>query len=302
MNIFVTGSTGFIGSHLCEELVRQGHNVYGLTYSGNTKNVESIVNESNFHLIKGDICSLDNIKYASESIDIDIIFHMASQLPPGGTVQKFLSTNVQGTVNLLLMASEKNVENIIISSSMAVYGTPQYIPVDEEHPTNPYDFYGLSKLEGDLYAKIFAEEYKFHIIILRYSGVYGPRRKETFIKYLLDRFRESKPVEIYSGEVIKDYGFVEDVVRANIQAMEKVSTLEFEIFNVGGGISYTKTEIANKAKEVCGVNSPIELVKQRMPRDFDFVYDIGKAKEVLDYQPQPMEENIKKYWEWYKTR
>ena len=303
MNILVTGGTGFIGSHLCEKLVRKDHSVFALSHTNDVSNVQQIVNNDNFSILEGDITNFGEIKEVVEKVAPDIIFHMASFQPASQKPKSFFQVNIKGTFNLLLSIGNNANIDLITSSSKMVYGAPEYLPVDEKHVKEPLDHYGTSKLCADNYVKLFARENGIKSVVLRYPGVYGPRAEATFLKYLLSRFLQNSNVEITSPGYIKDYVYVKDVVNANLASMDLLESdhVNFEIINVGSGHKLTKYEMAQKAREVCDVNTEVHRGEETAD-DFDFYFDLKKARRLLNYGPRPFEEAVGDYWNWLQRR
>jgi len=151
MNVLVTGATGFIGSHLCYELIQRGYQVYGLSHSGNIEKIEPLLDQRNFNLVYGDIRNSEVVCQLLKDHNIEVIFHLAAQLPQITDFDNpFLSfdINARGTLNLIHAAYLNNIERLIYSSSIDVYSEPPlYLPVDEKHSTRPHTHYGIGKLE-----------------------------------------------------------------------------------------------------------------------------------------------------------
>jgi len=179
MKVLVTGAGGFIGSHLCESLVGEGYEVRALVRY-NSKNFwdwlehSSVKNE--IEVIQGDIKDFDSVKKATK--DVRIIFHLAAliSIPYSYQVQQaFVDVNIKGTLNLLQASLLNGIEKFIHTSTSEVYGTAQYVPMDENHPINPESPYAATKAAADYLALSFYKSFNLPVVILRPFNVYGPR-------------------------------------------------------------------------------------------------------------------------------
>jgi len=214
LKILVTGGAGFIGSNLVDRLISMGENVtiidnFDNYYSSKIKreNVQHNVKKKNFELIKDDI---RNSKVLTDALkDVEIVFHLAARpgvRPSIKNPKLYHEVNVSGTLNFLNACLNSSVKKIIYSSSSSVYGEPEYLPIDENHPTQPISPYGMTKLAGEEYCRAFSKIYGLNIISLRYFTVFGPRQRPDmaiakFTKLLL----KGKPPEVYGdGEQTRD--------------------------------------------------------------------------------------------------
>jgi UDP-glucose 4-epimerase len=176
-----------------------------------------------------------------------------------------------------------------------VYGKPEYLPVDEVHPTRPDNFYALTKLQADLLFEFYARNKDFHIIILRYDGIYGLGQTiPGFIQYLFESFLKNKSIVLFNnGKQKRDNVYVDDAVEANLKAMRLIRKVKFSIFNVGGGKPRTSQERAQIARRVLKSKAKIILEKKKGPFfDYDIFLDISKARKILGYRPKELEINI----------
>lgn len=246
MNNLVTGGAGFIGSHLVEYLVKKGETVTVIDNlrTGKKKHLESVLNMIDF--IEGDI---RNYEFVDQIIkNVDRVFHQAAlaSVPESFTNSKeYFDVNVIGTENIF--KSAKNYDcKIVYASSSSVYGNPIEIPITEEHPRNPINPYAKTKLEDE----ILSERYCLQgskIIGLRYFNVFGERQSKEYagvIKKFLENIYDNKP-PIINGDGLqtRDFVYVEDVVKANIMAMESDVTCGF--FNIGTGSAITISHLAD---------------------------------------------------------
>ena len=303
MRLLVTGAIGFIGSHLCEGLLAAGHEVWGISRLTKTGNVAETQNHQNFHLLRCDITDSDELQAIFHRNKFDAIFHLAARLStqPADDPFPYFETNVKGTLNILRTAHMEDVRNVVYSSSMNVYGVPEYLPVDEGHPTKPVNLYGLTKLMGEMSCQLYARIYGFKAIILRYSGVFGPGKAGGAIFNFVDKALRNEPLVIFSdGSDVWDTVYVKDVVAANILALANIDRLGFESFNIGIGKGINITDVANKILGLTG--SAAKPTFGSAPSLPTFVYNISKAENMLGFTPTTFDECLKEYVEQEKSQ
>src|SRR5438128_539172 len=245
----VTGGAGFIGSHIAERLVRDGHRVRVLDdfSSGKEANLESFLGA--VEIIQGDIRDVRLLNEASKGVDI--VFHEAALGSVPRSVADPLSThevNITGTLNVLLAAREAGVKRVVYASSSSVYGETPVLPKREEMTPQPLSPYALSKLVGEHYASVFKHVYNFEVVSLRYFNIFGPRQDPEsqyaaviprFITALLDG---KSPVVYGDGLQSRDFTFVDNVVNANLLAAEAEGAAG-QAFNVACGGRYTLLDL-----------------------------------------------------------
>ncbi len=303
-HVLVTGGTGQIGSFLVERLLAENVKVSVISRGQYPQNFLSpyIENKEISH-IKWDLSRENNIISVKDMLkDVCALFHLSSVTVPVSTdfIGDALYTvdlNVKGTINLL--RSLPNLEYICFASSMAVYGKPAYLPVDEHCPTEPLNPYGAAKLTTEKFLQIHSENKAIPISILRYSSVYGPRNMTnraipTFIKQVL---KNEPPVVYGNGTVIRDYCYVSDIVDATLLAAQKKKN---SVYNIGLGKGHTVKEILDIIIELRG--EKVRPIYKEAPKDFDFIYDIAKAKKELEYEPRVyLKTGLAREIEWHKT-
>ncbi|MEZ0536360.1 NAD-dependent epimerase/dehydratase family protein [Caldicellulosiruptoraceae bacterium PP1] len=232
MNILVTGGAGFIGSHIVDKLIELNHNVCVID-NLSTGKIDNLNRNARFY--KDDL--KNNLEYVFEENKFDAVIHQAAQTSVSRSMEDSkldLESNILGTLNILNLCKKYNVKKIVYASSAAIYGTPQYLPIDETHPINPESFYGISKYTPEMYIKVFAQSYNIRYVILRYANVYGPRQdpfgEGGVIAIFSERMINNKDVIIYGdGSQTRDFVYVEDVANANVLALEYS---ENGVFNV----------------------------------------------------------------------
>ena len=245
----VTGGAGFIGSHLVDELIKQGVEVTILDNlsTGKKENINPKAEFIECDIFKdtyGDLIFLLN--------GADTVFHLAAKTTVQESIEKpslYNNINVVGTLNLLEAAAAMKVKRFIFSSSSSVYGNAK-VPTSEDHPLNPISPYALNKLIGEQYCKLYSEIYNIDTVCLRYFNVYGDRMNNEGYKLVFPIFKEqilnNKPLTINNnGEQRRDFIHVDDVVRANILVAKHSNNFNGDIYNVGNGKNYSINEIAD---------------------------------------------------------
>lgn len=209
MNVLVTGGSGFVGINLCRLLLSEGFKVK--IFARGNQRIPLNVFDKKIEVIKGDIGNLGDIRRATK--DIEFVFHLAAYVPrPRMKVfddpLKTFNINSMGTLNLLEASRKNDVTNMIYSSTQAVYGPPQYLPLNEEHPANPETFYGLSKLVGEKYSGQYSRSCGVKCIVLRYSHVYGPFQPQSDVVSLFMTKALKKEDIIIEGNGTQTFDFV----------------------------------------------------------------------------------------------
>ncbi|MFH1647589.1 MAG: NAD-dependent epimerase/dehydratase family protein [Chloroflexota bacterium] len=296
MSVFVTGATGFIGSHLCRELVAGGHRVVALGHSGRTGNIAPLLHERNFKLHTGDVQDTALMAHLIKDNQVRTVFHLAARLPREDDADNPLpgfDVNARGTLSVLQAAASNAVVSFIYASTMSVYSTPPHrLPVDEEHPAQPATTYGAAKLSGELACRAYDDRMK--VMILRYGGVYGLHCRESdAVPTFIRQARNNQPITIHGdGTQSSDFVYVGDAVRGTLLAWEKG---KLGVYNIGGGRETSVRELAEKIVAITGSKSEITVAQTGAERPFRFVLDISRAHKVLGYAPLPLEEGLRRY-------
>lgn len=287
MDFLVTGGGGFIGSHLTEALVSQGHNVTVIDNftTGKKENLAKVINK--IQLNEGSINDFNLLRKIIKGKDG--VFHqaaLASVQESFAKPQEYQMVNVEGTKNILKIAKEFGAK-IVYASSSSVYGNPVKIPIQEDDPKNPINPYAQTKLDDEHLAAEYAKM-GVHVIGLRYFNVFGERQSEQYagvIKKFVKRVRNNEPPIIYGdGSQTRDFVYVGDVIRANILAMK--SKVEHSFFNVGTNTSISVLELANLIVSAFGSNlEPIHVAP--LSGDVQITQaDISQAKKMLGWEPK----------------
>jgi len=205
--------------------------------------------------------------------------------------------NATGTLNLLEAARDSGVEKIINASSSSIYGTVEYLPFDESHPRRPVSPYGVSKLAAEEYCRVFSELYGLKTVSLRYFTVYGPRmRPDLAISIFTRKALANEPITIFGdGTKTRDFTYIEDIVRANLIAMQKGEGP----YNIGGGHRVSIQTLAEKIIEITGSASEIRYA-DTVKGDAEHTFaDTKQAERDLGWRPQvSLEEGLRRYAAW----
>jgi nucleoside-diphosphate-sugar epimerase len=296
MTIMVTGATGFIGSHLCRHLLQKNHEVMGLTRSGKLDNIGQFSGNTGFKVTRGNIRDSTVVCNLISENHIDTLFHLAARLPSDkdrDNPADYFDTNLYGTLNLLEAASSSGVKTFIYASTMSVYSEPpEYLPVNETHPTRPATAYGISKLGGELCCHLY--DSRMRIIILRLGGVYGLNCHESdvvprFIKQAL----ENRPLTVFgNGKQSSDFVYIDDAISGILSVWEKG---EPGVYNIGGGEETGILELADQVIEITRSNSKVQLTGKETDRPFRFVMDITRARKLHGYSPRTLKDGLRRY-------
>lgn len=267
MRIAVTGTSGFLGSVVVPLLEHAGHEIVSI----NRKEGMDITDWQAVKMIK----------------DFDVLIHLAAQsyVPDAYTdPHSFYNTNVSGTLNMLELARLNKARFIYISSY--VYGHPQYLPIDELHPLEAVNPYGQSKLTGEDLCKAYYRDFKLDTTIFRPFNIYGAGQGIHFlIPKIISLVKADKVVELFDPRPKRDYVHVKDVAKAILLAVEKNAT-GFEVFNLGGGISYSPQEVITMLETMIGKKIAVSYLNKHRPNEImDTLCNNAKAKKYLGWEP-----------------
>ncbi len=296
--MLVSGGAGFIGSHLVDKLIEQGHEVLVIDNLSAGKK-ENLNPKAEFY--KFDICNFEKIKPLFK--DIDFVFHLAAIPRVPISVKDPIATsnvNILGTINVFKAAIDAKVKRIIFSSSSSVYGDQEKLPLKESMTSQPVSPYGLQKLVGEQFAVLFTALYGIPVVSLRYFNVYGPRTDlDSDYSLVLGKFlrlkKEKKPLTIFDdGEQTRAYCYIEDVVRATLSAMTSRKIKGGEVINIGSEKAYSVNYLSKL------IGGEVEYLPPRSGDVRHTKADITLAQNILDWHPKiSFEEGIKKTKKWF---
>jgi len=305
----VTGGAGFIGSHLGDKLIEMGSRVTvvdNLAF-GSKDNVNS---QANFVYL--DIGDYMGLRKVISDTNPHLVFHLAANATTKETAMGWhdpiadYQVNAVGTLNILQAIADLGIDcHVIYASSAAVYGEPEYVPIDEKHPTNPISPYGVSKLTGEKYALAYLREQGVKTTVLRIFNTYGPRQPRYVIFDLVEKLRKnSTRLEVIgTGKQIRDYCYVSDTVNAFILATEKEK--EGEIFNVAGGNAISIKSLTELIIRSLGLEGKAEVRYTGESWKGDIVRlsaDISKINQELGFKPEvSLEEGLYRFMTCLRT-
>lgn len=280
----VTGGAGFIGSHICEKLVNMGIEVISLDdYSaGKEENLDGLACEK----VNGDI--LDEVLVDKLMKGVDVIFHNAASKKAVclKDPKRDLDVNGKGTLVLLQAAVKNKVRKFVHASTGSVYGEPIFFPQDEDHPLNPTSYYGVSKLAGERYVKMFSSLYGLDVSILRYFHVYGPKQVWAdnvggVVAIFIRRMIEKKPITIFGdGTQQRSFTYVEDVVEANLSAAT-VDKAVGQAYNCASGLQVSVGDLVGVISNAFGLDGYPVVYEDWTPGDIK-IFDIDNSKIKSD--------------------
>lgn len=312
MVILVTGGAGFIGSHLCGRLMREGHRVVCLDnfndfYNPEIKrrNIQEAIGEEQFELIEGDIRDTQLIERIFREHSLDIVAHLAARAgvhPSIDYPKLYEEVNVQGTINLLEACREFGVQNFVFASSSSVYGGNSKVPFSEEDRVEtPISPYSATKRAGELFCYTYHRLFNINIACLRYFTVYGPRQRPEMAIHKFTRLIDgNERVPMYGdGQSMRDYTYIDDIIDGTLEAISR--NKGYEIYNLGEFHTTTLIDLIRMLEEALGKKAIIETLPEQKG-DMPITYaNIKKARKRLDYAPRvSMEEGIGRFVEWYR--
>lgn len=321
--ILVTGGAGYIGSHTVINLLNAGYDIviFDNLETGHIETVETLKKLGNVVFEKGDLRNIQDIDKVFEKHNIDAVVHFAAFSLVGESVTnpaKYYRNNTFGTLNLLESMVNHNVKKIVFSSTCATYGEPEYTPIDENHPQNPINPYGASKLMIERMMKDFDDAYGLKSIKLRYFNVAGCDEltrvgewhdPETHLipNILKSTFQGGKSFKIFGddyetpdGTCIRDYVNVEDLAEAHRLALEYLLTEnKSDVFNLGTEKGDSVKKIFDVCEKVLDKKIPVEVVEKR-PGDPAMLFaNAAKAKKILNWIPnKTIEDSVDSAYKW----
>ena len=311
MRMLITGGAGFIGSHLCDKYVGEGHTVLCLDnfMSGNLTNVRHLLDCRNFKLISGDVRDCDLLEKIAR--EIDVIFHLAAQIHVDRSYIEPRLTydiNVLGTQNVLEAARLHDVPRVIVASTSEVYGSALYAPIDEKHPLNAPHPYGASKIAADRMCYAYVQTYGMNVSVLRLFNVFGPRQRDTGYGGVISLFTRRvlsgiPPIIFGDGRQTRDYTFIEDAVSAYDAVLRHPDSIS-EPVNFGTGKEVSIREIAYAIIEIAGKKDLVKpaYVSARPGEVKRLICNPGRAAELLGWAPgYDFRRGLESFVEWYRT-
>lgn len=303
MRSLITGCAGFIGSHLTEKLLQEGHEVTGIDcftdyYPRAIKenNIKNALDHKNFTFIE------ENIVNVSEFPEVDYVFHQAAQAGVraswGKSFDIYTQNNILATQKLLEYYKDRKLRKFVYASSSSIYGNVDELPIREETPKNPFSPYGVTKLAAENLCKLYYMNYGTPTVSLRYFTVYGPRQRPdmAIAKFVNAALNEGVIEEYGDGKQTRDFTYISDVVQANILAAE--SDVIGDGFNIGGGSRISVIDLISLIKDAVGKDVQVKHIEAQKGDVRDTYADVTKARKMINYMPVVrIEDGVRMYVE-----
>ena len=296
-SILVTGADGFIGSHLTEELVRQGHNVRAFVYYNSFNSWGWLDRcspevKGKFEVFSGDIRDPHGVREAMKSCES--VIHLAALIAIPFSYHSpdtYVETNIKGTLNVLQAARELGVKRLIHTSTSEVYGTAQFVPITEDHPLQGQSPYSATKIAADQLAYSFYSSFDLPVVTLRPFNTYGPRQSaRAVIPSIITQIANGqKEIKLGSISPTRDFNYVKDTVDGFVSALNSKNGLG-EVINLGNNFEISIKETAELIADIMGVKINITQDENRLRPSSSEVErlwaDNSKAKEILNWKPK----------------
>lgn len=306
----ITGGAGFIGSNLCEALLKLGYKVRCLDdlSTGKEENIAPFLSNPNFEFIKGSICDLETCMSACK--DVDYISNQAAW----GSVPRSIELpvvyeekNIKGTLNMMEAAVKNKVKKFVYASSSSVYGDEPTLPKVEGKEGNVLSPYALTKKVNEEYASLYSKLYHLETVGLRYFNVFGRRQDPNgqyaavIPKFVSDILEDKSPIINGDGEHSRDFTYIENVIEANLKAMASSSEVSGEAFNIAFGSQVNLKELVDKINELLEKDISPTFGPERAGDIKHSNACIDKAKNMLGYQPDySFSDGLELAVDWYK--
>ena len=310
MKILITGAAGFIGSHLSETLLNEGHEIVGFDnfdpfYDRGIKerNLEKSLSIEAFSLIEGDLNNSADMKTLFSGQKYDVVIHLAAKAGVRPSIKHpldYTKVHIQGTQNLLEMMKIEGIKRLVFASSSSVYGNSTVVPYNENmNVNNPISPYAATKVAGEVLCSSYRQLFGISATCLRFFTVYGPRqRPEMAIAKFIRKAYNGESISVFGdGTSSRDFTYIDDIIQGVVSAVH--TDLGYEIINLGESATIDLNSLIALIEKLTGKEVKKDHIEMQPGDVFTTYADISKAKELLNYKPTTnMEEGISKYIEW----
>ena len=307
----VTGGAGFIGSHLVEGLLAEGHSVAIVDnlddfYSSAQKraNLEEVARAGEIRVYETNICDFPALRAVFEKERPEVVIHMAARVGVRPSIEQpklYQEVNIGGTLNLLMLVRSFEVRKFVFISSSSVYGVTAHLPFAEDHvEPKPISPYAATKLAGELLCYTYSHLYRLPVVCLRLFSVYGPRQRPDLAVHKFTALMEAgKPIPIFGdGSSGRDYTYVDDIV-AGVLAGVAYET-DYDIFNLGSFHPVKLLDLVRLLERATGMRATLNFLSAQAGDVPQTCADIGKARRLLGYEPRTsIETGLERFWAWH---
>lgn len=313
MNYLITGAAGFIGSHVTDRLLQEGHSVTGIDNfdpyydeAVKRKNISGALLNERFRLFEVDITEKESLSKIFEENSFDIVIHLAAKAgvrPSIANPGEYFKVNLEGTFNLLESMKKQESKKLIFASSSSVYGNNKKVPFSESDSVdNPISPYAASKKAAELLCYTYHHLYNINVFCLRFFTVYGPRqRPDLAIHKFINKIVYNEAIDVYGdGTTARDYTYIDDIVQGVCNAADLVKG--YNIFNLGESRTISLHDMISTIESVLNKKAIIKRLPMQ-PGDVDLTNaDITKSKAILKYNPSwGFREGIDAFINWKKN-
>ena len=314
MKILVTGSAGFIGMHLAEQLLLQGHTVVGIDnfndyYSVALKKARNAILEkySNYKSVNMDICDYNALFKLFSDFGFDVVCNLAAQAGVRYSLENpyvYVKSNLEGFVNILECCRHHKIPRLVYASSSSVYGGNTKTPFSETDTVdNPISLYAATKKSNELMAHTYTHLFGFQTIGLRFFTVYGPWGRPDMALWLFtEAMLAGKPIKVFNhGNMMRDFTYIDDIISGVISCITATNLCKYELFNIGNHKAEKLTTMIQTLANALGVEPKLEMLPMQ-PGDVVTTYaDISSLSGKVGYTPTTtIEAGIPKFVKWYK--
>lgn len=311
-SVVVTGAAGFIGFHLCENLLKKGHEVTGIDnlnpyYDVSLKKarLDILKGYGNFHFYKVDLQDMEGLRKAFKEQEPEVICNLAAQAGVRYSLTdpfSYQKSNLEGFLNILELARQTKTRNLVYASSSSVYGSNKKVPFSiEDRVDNPISLYAATKKANELMAHAYHHLYGIPTTGLRYFTVYGPWGRPDMALFLFtDAMLKGRPINVYNyGKMRRDFTYISDVINGTMAALRR--PFEYEIFNLGNSQPVELMDFIRILEEELGIEAKKNMLPLQPGDVPETAADIKESREKLGYEPKTsVKEGIRNFVAWYR--